>query len=676
MSFAFYNDLSRSVQLSRHDALERSGPPLPAVLAVPHCSRRRTLASSPSATSASRALQRITEGTVYNYLPVNIGDTSTISGRVEKRCARCTRPASSATSSCDATAARWSSRCSSGPSIASFTLTGNKDIKTEDLEKSLRNVGLAQRQDVQPVDARRGQALPDGPVLLARQVRACASTPRSRTSAGQSREDRDRHRRRQAREDPPDQRRRQHQALRRRNCSTDFKLKTPNWLSWYRQDDRYSREELSGDIEKLRSYYMDRGYANFDVESTAGGDRARQGRHLHHAERQGRRGLPSLGRQDRRQPRGAGRETCERSIQVHRGDIYSRKMVTQTTEFMALRLGQDGYAFAKIDPVPQENRARPKEIALHVPRSTRATARTCGHIDVQRRRRASTTTCCGARCARWRAATSSNSAVERSKQRLQRLPFIEKVEVETTPVPGTPDLVDVNYDDQGRPAGSVQRRHRLLGVAVDPAERQLRAQQLHGHRQPRRRRDQRGPVQQGVRACRTRTRTRPSTACRARCRRRSDASTSSRSSSSDFQTETGTLSASTTAGRSRIPVAARGHLAAQRSDLFTGPEQRARTEARVLGTRTTATRTRATRRTAGVAADRRSRIYGTKFDTFELSLGWAYDSRNRSLFADRGCESPRWTCSYTLPGSDVEFYTFELRLPAVPAGLEAGSRSW
>ncbi len=55
---------------------------------------------------------------------------------------------------------------------------------------------------------------------------------------------------------------------RKRTSSTRSSCKTPNWLSWYKQDDRYSRESLQGDLEKVRTYYMDRGYANFQIEST------------------------------------------------------------------------------------------------------------------------------------------------------------------------------------------------------------------------------------------------------------------------------------------------------------------------------------------------------------------------------------------------------------------------
>ena len=103
---------------------------------------RRIRAISPWVIFAWRACSAISEGTVYNYLPVNIGDHSRRSA-CARRCAPSTPPASSATCSCAATALPWWWWCRSVPSIESFEITGNKDIKTEDLQKSLRNVGLA-----------------------------------------------------------------------------------------------------------------------------------------------------------------------------------------------------------------------------------------------------------------------------------------------------------------------------------------------------------------------------------------------------------------------------------------------------------------------------------------------------------------------------------------------------
>ncbi len=183
------------------------------------------------------------------------------SGACARRCARCTTPVSSATWSCAATATRWSSSVRERPSIESFEIKGNKDIKTEDLQKSLRNVGLAHGQDLRPLGARGRDAVPHRPVLRRGKYGVRIDT-KVEELPGNRVQGQDRHQGRQARQDPPDQHRRQHRFT-DEEILDDFELKTPNWLSWYKQNDRYSRESLQGDLEKLRSFYMDRGYANF-----------------------------------------------------------------------------------------------------------------------------------------------------------------------------------------------------------------------------------------------------------------------------------------------------------------------------------------------------------------------------------------------------------------------------
>ena len=152
------------------------------------------------------------------------------------------------------------------PSIAKFEIKGNKDIKTEDLQKSLRNVGLATgktfdrsvldevKQYLTDQYFSRGKYavrvdtkitdLPGNKVDIIVDIKEGKRAKIEQINiVGNTK-------------------------FKEKDILDSFELKTPNWLSWYKQDDRYSRESLTGDLEKLRSYYMDRGYANFQVEST------------------------------------------------------------------------------------------------------------------------------------------------------------------------------------------------------------------------------------------------------------------------------------------------------------------------------------------------------------------------------------------------------------------------
>jgi outer membrane protein insertion porin family len=142
----------------------------------------------------------------------------------------------------------------------------------------------------------------------------------------------------------------------------EFELNTPNWLSWYKQDDRYAREALSGDLEKLRSYYMDRGYANFQVTSTQVAIapekddifvtiNVEEGEVFKISEIKlaGNMVVPE--------------SELRRLIFFKPGDTYSLRSITATAEAMKMRLGVDGYAFATIDPVPTPNNET-KEISL------------------------------------------------------------------------------------------------------------------------------------------------------------------------------------------------------------------------------------------------------------------------------------------------------------------------
>jgi outer membrane protein insertion porin family len=586
-------------------------------------------------------LQRITEGTVYNYLPVNIGD------RLDNRRVDEALRALYATGFFRDVEIRRDGgtlvvAVLERPSIESFTITGNKDIKTEDLEKSLRNVGLSRGKTFNQstldeverfltdqyfsrgkyavqVDTKVEEVAGNRVKIAVDIVEGKRSRIRQLNIVGNT-------------------------AFSDDDLLEDFKLRTPNWLSWYKQDDRYSREELAGDIEKLRSYYLDRGYANMDVETTQvaitpekddifitlnvkEGDVYR----ISDVKIAGNLVVPE--------------EQLKALVAVRRGDVFSRKMVTATTELMQLRLGQDGYAFAKIDPVPKENPATKEiELTFLVDPGNRAYVRNIAFTgstgindDVLRRE-----------IRQMEGGYLSNAAIDRSKVRLQRLPFIEKVEVETNPVPGTPDLVDVTYDiKEGLPGqfsggiGYSESQSFLLNgsfvhsnfmgtgnrVAAEINAGQYSKVFSLAHTDP-------YTTIDGV-----------SRTISATWRRISQFTTSS----SDFQTETGTLGLDYAWPISEFQSVRMG-FAAQRSDLFTDPNSSA-AEALfwVRNNGNTYTQTQ----NVGIPPIALT-YYGTKFDTYEYSVGWSFDSRNRALFADRGGRH-RLSASYTLPFSDIDF---------------------
>jgi outer membrane protein insertion porin family len=383
-------------------------------------------------------LQRITEGTVFNYLPINIGD-SLDSHRIA-----------------EAIGALYSAHLFrevelrrdgnvlivavlERPTIETFEVKGNKDIKTDDLEKSLKSVGLAAGKSFDQsvldevkqylteqyfsrgkyaarIDAN-SEALPGNKVKVAIDIlEGKRAQIRQINIVGNT-------------------------AFSDEQLRTELNLHTPNWLSWYKQDDRYAKEALASDLETIRSYYLDRGYANFAIASSQvsiGPERdeifitinVQEGEVYRVAAVTLAGELP------------VSQQELQAFVSVDAGQIYSQRTISRSVEAMKMRLGRDGYAFANVDAVPRlDEEKKEVTLALVVQAGSRAYVRRVNFVgttsvndDVLRRE-----------MRQLEGGYLSNAAVERSKIRLQRLPFIANVEAETERIAGMPDLVDVDF---------------------------------------------------------------------------------------------------------------------------------------------------------------------------------------------------------------------------------------
>ena len=391
-------------------------------------------------------LQRISAGTVFTYLPVEKGDTLDRS-----RSSEAIRALFKTGFFSDVRFDRQDEilvvTVTERPAINTITLTGNKDIETEDLLNGLKGIGLTQGETFNPLNLdrvtqelirqynNRGKynvsitptvtnldrnrvditiAIAEGKAARIRDINVVGNTTFVEEDI-------------------------------RRNWESN----TSNWLSWYKRDDQYSREKLSGDLEKLSNYYLDRGYVDFNVESTQvaiSPDKRDIFVTANVAEGE----VYTISSVKVSGDTVLPQEDVEKLVLVKEGDTFSRGLVELTSDTIIATLGNIGYAFAQVNPVPEIDREK-RTVGLNFfvdpgPRvqvrriSFKGNASTADEVMRREMRQ-------------FEGAWFSQAAVDRSKIRLQRLGYFETVEVETTEVAGQPDQVDVVVNVKERNSG-------------------------------------------------------------------------------------------------------------------------------------------------------------------------------------------------------------------------------
>lgn len=394
-------------------------------------------------------LQRISAGAVFNVLPLRVGDQVD-----EDALARSARILFKTGNFQDIGLFEENNilivRVSERPSIASIELDGNKSIETENLMEGLSQAGLSEGSVFQRATLDRLKVELERQYISqgrygARVEPKVKPLPRNRVSI--------------------------HIEIKEGDVATisgvnivgntvfsdevlqdEFDLKKSHMFSFFKGDDKYSREKLSGDLEKLTSYYQDRGYVNFRVESTQVTVTPSKSEvyitvNVSEGERHTVNEVKLSG--DLKVPEA----DLRRLLLIRPGQTFSRQLVTTTNELISKRLGNEGYTFANVNGVPSltPGKENSVDITFYVDAGTRVYVRRINFFgntktrdEVLRRE-----------MRQMEGAWASGQQIENSKVRLERLGFFKGVTVETPRVPGEDDQIDVNYSVEEQPSGSI-----------------------------------------------------------------------------------------------------------------------------------------------------------------------------------------------------------------------------
>lgn len=384
-------------------------------------------------------LQRISLGTVFNYLPVSVGEQLN-DGKADN----VLRELYKTGFFDDIQLSREQNvllvHVQERPSIASVEVSGNKILKSDDLDKAMKFVGLTEGRIFNPplLDQieqelhRQYFSLGQYGVKIKSSTRPLA---RNRVALTVDIDEGDSAQIRLINIIGAS-------AFSEHDLLDEFKLSTPTFWSFITDSGKYSRQEFQGDLEVLRSYYMDRGYARFNIDSTQvsiSPDKRDVYININISE----------GEQytfDEVKLAGnllVPEQELRALIDIKKGDIFSRRSITEANNKISERLGIDGYAFANINAVPDfDEQNRSVSMTFFVDPGRRVYVRriniggnTTTQDEVLRRE-----------VRQMEGGWLSTPLVDRSKIRLQKLGFFDSVNVQTIPVPETADQVDVNFD--------------------------------------------------------------------------------------------------------------------------------------------------------------------------------------------------------------------------------------
>lgn len=393
-------------------------------------------------------LQRVSAGSVFGALPLNVGEKVDDQQLVES-----TRALFKTGFFQDIQLGRDGDvlviTVVERPSIASIDIEGNKAISTDDLMKGLKQSGLAEGEVFQraTLEGVRNELLrqyvAQGRYSAAVDAEVVAQ-PRNRVGL-------------KIRIDEGEVAAIKHinvvgnSVFDQAELDDQFTLKTSNWLSFFKNDDKYAREKLSGDLERLRSYYMDRGYINMEIVSTQVSISPDKKQvfitvNINEGTKYTVRDIKLRG--DLKVPE----DQITALLLVQKGQVFSRKLMTSTSDLITRRLGNEGYTFANVNAVPTPSKdGNTVDIEFVVDPGKRAYANrinfrgnTKTEDQVLRRE-----------MRQMEGGWASTYLIDQSKTRLERLGYFKEVNVETPAVAGVDDQVDVNYSVEEQSSGSI-----------------------------------------------------------------------------------------------------------------------------------------------------------------------------------------------------------------------------